>query len=90
MHLTGSGVAPPVVPEAPGELSWSAGAVDLSLVPGDAATGKEAPELALHCAAEKAPVLGSLRVRRANEPVIPGASSAAPVSPPPSRRDCAS
>ena len=81
VHLTGSGVAPPVVPEAPGELSWSAGAVDLSLVPGDAATGRDAAELALHCAAEKAPVLGSLRVRRGNELTTPGASSAAPRQP---------
>ncbi|NDU71267.1 hypothetical protein GWI34_01330 [Actinomadura sp. DSM 109109] len=77
MHLTGSGVAPPIVPDAPGELSWSAGTVDLSLVPGDAATGKDAAELALRCAAEKAPVLGSLRVGRGNAAAIPGAPSAA-------------
>ncbi|MFA1550691.1 hypothetical protein [Actinomadura chokoriensis] len=78
VHLTGSGVAPPVVPEAPGGLSWSAGAVDLSLVPGDTTTGKDAAGLALHCAAEKAPVLGSVRVQRGDEGTVPGASSAAP------------
>lgn len=79
VHLTGSGVAPPVVPEAPGGLSWSAGAVDLSLVPGDPTTGKDAAGLALHCAAEKAPVLGSVRVQRGDEGTVPGASSAAPL-----------
>lgn len=81
VHLTGSGVAPPVVPEAPGGLSWSAGAVDLSLVPGDTTTGKDTAGLTLHCAAEKASVLGSVRVQRGDEGTVPGASSAAPRQP---------
>ncbi|MGW3766912.1 hypothetical protein [Actinomadura verrucosospora] len=81
VHLTGSGVAPPVVPGAPGGLSWSAGAVDLSLVPGDTKAGKDAAGLTLHCAAEKAPVLGSVRVQRGDEGMVPGASSASPRQP---------
>ncbi|MEU8804643.1 hypothetical protein [Spirillospora sp. NPDC048819] len=78
VHLTGSGVAPPVVPESPGGLSWSAGTVDLSLVPGDTTTGKDAAELALHCVAEKETVLGTVRVKRGSEVTVPGASSVSP------------
>ncbi|MFG1854249.1 hypothetical protein ACGFJT_20615 [Actinomadura geliboluensis] len=65
VHLTGSGVAPPVVPGSPGGLSWSAGEMDMSLVPADPVTEKDAAELALHCAAEKRTVLGTVRVEPA-------------------------
>ncbi|TDB96071.1 hypothetical protein [Actinomadura sp. 7K534] len=77
VHLTGSGVAPPVVPESPGGLSWSAGAVGLSLVPDDTA-GQDSEELALRCAAEKETVLGTVQVRRESGIAVPGASSASP------------
>ncbi|MBB4777521.1 hypothetical protein [Actinomadura livida] len=77
VHLTGSGVAPPVVPESPGGLSWSAGAVGLSLVP-DETTAKDAEELALRCVAEKETVLGTVDVKRGNGTAVPGASSASP------------
>ncbi|MEU8343479.1 hypothetical protein AB0C74_17415 [Spirillospora sp. NPDC048832] len=76
VHLTGSGVAPPVVPGSPGELSWSAGEVDLSLVPGDPVAEKDAAELALHCAAEKRTVFGAMQVKRRMATSTPGASSA--------------
>ncbi|QKW38625.1 hypothetical protein HUT06_35225 [Actinomadura sp. NAK00032] len=62
VHLTGSGVAPPVVPQAPGGLSWTTHGLDLSLVPEDVATGAGAAGLALRCAAEKETVLGTVRV----------------------------
>ncbi|MEV3922546.1 DUF6801 domain-containing protein [Actinomadura coerulea] len=75
VHLTGSGVAPPVTPGSPGGLSWSAGKVDLSLVPGDTTPEKDAAELALHCAAEKARVLGTVRVGPRSAAADPGAPS---------------
>ncbi|MGW5412557.1 hypothetical protein [Actinomadura geliboluensis] len=77
VHLTGSGVAPPVVPESPGGISWSAGDMDLSLVP-DTTTGEGTAELALRCAAEKETVLGAVRVEGRNATTVPGTSSAAP------------
>ncbi|MFG2248467.1 hypothetical protein [Spirillospora sp. NPDC048823] len=76
VHLTGSGVAPPVVPGSPGGLSWSAREMALSLVPGDTTTGKDTAELALHCVTEKEAVLGTVRVGRARGASAPGASSA--------------
>lgn len=75
VHLTGSGVAPPVVPRSPGGLSWAAGDLDLSLVPGDTTTEDGTAELALHCAAEKETVLGTVRVGRGNEASATGALS---------------
>ncbi|MFS2293946.1 MAG: hypothetical protein FWJ90_14800 [Actinomadura sp.] len=77
VHLTGSGVAPPVVPESPGGLSWSAGAVGLSLVPDDPA-GKGGEEVALRCAAEKETVLGTVQVKRGSEGAAPGTLSVSP------------
>ncbi|TDC63374.1 hypothetical protein E1200_22470 [Actinomadura sp. GC306] len=63
VQLTGSGVAPPVVPQSRGGLSWVAGELNLSLVPSDAATRTEEAELSLRCTAEKETVLGTVRVQ---------------------------
>ncbi|SNS91065.1 hypothetical protein SAMN05443665_101258 [Actinomadura meyerae] len=49
----------------------------LSLVPGDT-TGKDRPELALQCAAEKETVLGTVRVRPGSETTAPGMPSVSP------------
>lgn len=76
VHLTGSGVAPPVVPGSPGGLSWSAGEVNLSLVPGDTTAGKDTADLALRCVTEKEMVLGTVRVGRGDGASAPGALSA--------------
>ncbi|MFB4306453.1 hypothetical protein [Actinomadura sp. GTD37] len=71
VHLTGSGVAPPVTPNSVGELSWSAGELGLSLVSAGTTTGKGGTESALHCVAEKEAVLGTVRVGPANEAPTP-------------------
>ncbi|MEU5991365.1 hypothetical protein ABZ806_20550 [Spirillospora sp. NPDC047418] len=76
VHLTGSGVAPPVVPQSPGGLSWSAREMDLSLVTGGTAAEQGAVQTALHCAAEKEFGLGTVRVGRGNEAAVPSALSA--------------
>ncbi|GAA1851506.1 DUF6801 domain-containing protein [Actinomadura bangladeshensis] len=67
VHLTGSGVAPPVVPRSPGGLSWVAGDFDLSLAPTEQAAKRDEAELSLHCAADKGAVLGSVRVQRESQ-----------------------
>ncbi|TDC41917.1 hypothetical protein E1281_36855 [Actinomadura sp. KC345] len=76
VHLTGSGVAPPVVPRSPGGLSWSAGEMALSLAPEGTTAGKDAAELALRCVAEKETALGTVRVRRGESASAPGTLSA--------------
>jgi hypothetical protein len=79
MRLTGSGVAPPVVPRLPGGLSWTTGDLGLSLVPDDAVADGDKAELSLHCAADKETVLGSVRVRPETQALASGARSAGPV-----------
>lgn len=78
VHLTGSGVAPPVTPHSPGGLSWSAGEVGLSLVPAGTTTGRDGTETALHCVAEKDAVLGTVQVDPASEAATPSSLSEAP------------
>lgn len=73
VHLTGSGVAPPVVPLSPGGLSWVAGRLELSLMRDDAVTSPDEAELALRCTAEKDTVLGTVRVRPGDRAPAPGA-----------------
>ncbi|MFG2016342.1 hypothetical protein [Actinomadura geliboluensis] len=77
VHLTGSGVASPVLPASPGALSWSAGEMELSLTP-EETTGKDAAELALHCVAEKSTLLGSVKVKAGNALAAPGVPTASP------------
>ncbi len=79
VHLTGSGVAPPVIPQSPGGMSWTAGELDLSLVPADTTERKNAAETALHCAAEKETRLGTVRVGQESE----ASTAAAPSAPSP-------
>lgn len=76
VHLTGSGVAPPVVPRSPGGLSWAVGKMALSLTKGDTTTAGDSTQLALRCAAEKEMVLGSVRVRQGGKESAPNALSA--------------
>jgi hypothetical protein len=80
VHLTGSGVAPPVVPRSPGGLSWAIGDVGLSLVPGQGAAeaGAEEAGLSMRCAAENETVIGNVRVRRGTGTQAPGARIEAP------------
>ena len=78
VNLTGSGVAPPVLPRSPGSLSWVAAGLDLSLLPAGSAAGAETAELSLHCAADKKTPLGTVRVQdegRATAPGTPGGIS---------------
>ncbi|MFF4242628.1 hypothetical protein ACFYYL_42760, partial [Actinomadura geliboluensis] len=75
VHLTGSGVAPPLVPQASGGLSWVAGDLELNLVPSDAATKTEKAGVSLRCAAEKQTVLGTVRVRDGSQGPAPGGRS---------------
>jgi hypothetical protein len=67
VHLTGSGVAPPVTPQSAGEMSWTAGALNLSLVPADTTEGSNTSGTALRCSAEKDIRLGTVPVSRGNE-----------------------
>lgn len=75
VHLTGSGVAPPVTPDSAGGLSWSAGGLDLSLVPAETSASKDGAETALHCTAEKETLLGTVRIARGNEAAGPSSLS---------------
>ncbi|CNE85197.1 Uncharacterised protein [Mycobacterium tuberculosis] len=75
VHLTGSGVAPPVVPESPGGLSWEARELNLSLVPDEAATSPDKAALSLRCVAERGAVLGTVQVSQEDQAPAPAARS---------------
>lgn len=75
VHLTGSGVAPPVVPESPGGLSWEARELNLSLVPDEAATNPDEAALSLRCVAEQGTVLGTVQVSQEGRAPAPAARS---------------
>ncbi|MFA1540117.1 hypothetical protein [Actinomadura monticuli] len=88
VHLTGSGVAPPLVPRSSGGLSWVAGDLELNLVPSDAATGTEKAGVSLRCAAEKQTVMGAVRVRGGSQAAPNGRSGVSPQAAAPSEKAC--